>query len=81
VNATFRFKNSCSGGSPETELREEVLVKQCPGQDPLLQPWAAASVSVAVQARPANCESAQQHRLYRCRRSSLALSVSPERTI
>jgi hypothetical protein len=55
VNVTVRFKDSCTGGIPEAELREEVLVKQCPGQDPLLQPWAADSVIVAVQARPANC--------------------------
>ena len=76
VNATFRFKNSCSGGSPETELREEVLVKQCPGQDPLLQPWAADSVSVAVQARPANCECTAACR-WCCRWRHLSVSARP----
>lgn len=61
VNVTLQFVDSCNKDKP-TKLTIQGLVRQCEAggqaQDPLLQPWQADSVKVAVQAVPPNCECA-----------------------
>lgn len=55
VNLTATFKNTCKGGDPQQRLDLRALLRTCSGQDPLLQPWAADSVDVALEPLPANC--------------------------
>lgn len=61
VNVTLEFVDACNKDKP-TKLTIQGLVRQCEAggqaQNPLLQPWQADSVKVAVQPLPPNCECA-----------------------
>lgn len=80
INVTLQFVDACKDDKP-TQITIQAVQRQCEAggaaQNPLLQPWQADSVQVAVQAPPPNCEPAGGlgGRCLACRRVVSATTV------